>query len=190
MRTLIQQATALAMLVAIGGCEGSHPHQTADSGSPGNPFVTTYCRTAEPKAPEPSYLTIGAVSLPAMADLGDAYQPTPDEHGVTFYKGGVEIRPDYPAVTVTIGAAARSYARIENESYQGPLADGALSITYAGRPRTTAENDWTCWYVGGYNLLDRRTTACLPLDVTIAGDPAVHHVTVPIGRKCAETTES
>ena len=157
------------------------------AGSAEAPFVTENCRTAEPRPPEPGFLTVGALSLPTMPDLAALYAGdpvAPDADGVTFYKGGIEVRGDHPVVTVTIGAAARSYARIENESYHGPLPHGALAITYAGKPRTGAEKAWTCWYVGGYNLLDRRTTACLPLDVVVAGDPVVHHVTVPIGMKC------
>ncbi|WP_344661878.1 hypothetical protein [Catenulispora subtropica] len=124
--------------------------------------------------------------MPAWSDPAayGATPPQPDADGVTFYKGGVTVRADHPKVTITIGAEARSFARIVIEDFQDPL--GALSVTYAGTPRIAAEKGWDCWYVGGFNLLNRRTTACVPLDITIAGDPVVHHVKVPIGITCPE----
>lgn len=164
-------------------------------GSAEAPFVTEDCRTTEPRPPETGdasvggmgYVSVGALNLPTMPDLASTYggvPMVPDADGVSFYKGGIEVRADHPVVTVTIGVAARSYARIENESYHGPLPHGAVAVTYAGKPRIASEKTWTCWYVGGYNLLNRQTTACLPLDVTFAGDPVVRHVTIPIGMKC------
>lgn len=180
---------AIAVCLAVSSCTSSHPELKTGptSGSAEAPFVTTNCRTAAPRPPEPGYVSVGALSLPTMPDLAALYAGAPlppDADGVTFYKGGFEVRGDHPVVTVTIGAAARSYARIQNENYNGPLPHGAIAVTYAGKPRTDAEKSWTCWYVGGYNLLDRQSTACLPLDVVVAGDPDVHHVVIPIGRRC------
>jgi hypothetical protein len=180
-KSLASVAALSAVLdVVIGGC---------GSKSEAKPFVTTFCRTTEPAPPNPEELTVGALILPTVPDIKSAYDgdpPRPDPDGVTFYKAGIAVRADHPQVTLTIAAPARAYARIENESYHDPSSHGAVSITYAGKPRLEPERTWTCWYVGGYNLLHGQTTACLPLDVTIAGDPAVHHVTVPIGRKCSK----
>ncbi|GAA2054802.1 hypothetical protein GCM10009839_73940 [Catenulispora yoronensis] len=180
-------AAVLVVCPAVAGCTRSGAHKADVSKTPeakaDPPFVTAHCRTSEPVPPSADQITIGKVVLPSMPDLA-AYGPNPEpgDDGVTFYKGGIAVHADQPSVTISIGAAALPYARIATEDFIGPL--GATAVTYTGKPRIEAEKTWDCWYVGGYNLLDRRTTACLPLDVAIAGDPVVHHVTVPVGMKC------
>lgn len=186
MRTL---RIAIAACLVVSGCASTRqqPKTAPVPGSAEAPFVTENCRTAEPHPPEPGYVSVGALDLPTMPDLAATYGGAPlvpDADGVSFYKGGIEVRGDHPVVTVTIGVAARSYARIQNESYHGPLPHGAVAVTYAGKPKSDSEKTWTCWYVGGYNLLNRQITACLPLDVAFAGDPVVRHVTIPIGARC------
>jgi hypothetical protein len=185
--SLAAATCAAALALTLSSCGASSPKPPAASGTAENPFVTDFCRTSEPAPARPDEIVVDALVLPTVPDVAVVYgggPPQPDPDGVTFYKAGIAVRADHPRVTIAIGAAARSYARIENESYHGPLSGGAQSITYAGKPRIPAEQGWTCWYVGGYNLLGGRSTACVPLDVTVAGDPATHHVAVPVGLKC------
>lgn len=92
---------------------------------------------------------------------------------VTFYKEGTQIQPGTTA-TVTISPAARSYARLVAETYNDDPR-GAVSITYVARADAPS-----CGYVGGFNLLNGLTHACVPLDIQIKGEAAPRHVAISI----------
>jgi hypothetical protein len=89
--------------------------------------------------------------------------------GRYFYKTGALVHPGV-VVTVTVASTARSYAAIE---VQGGPDGGARAVTYNACPHAP-DSAWP----GGF-LLTRRT-ACLPLDVTVAGEPVTRHVVLSV----------
>lgn len=155
------------------------PSNTAPTGSVERPFVTEHCRAGVPTPPDTDDIAAGPLSLPGYRRLADAAGPNgsgPYQTSagiVDFYKEGFHVVPGN-TVTVTIGAAARGYARLVTEDLT--VDPGALSITYIA----DGQGADMCWYVGGFNLLGGRTTGCVPLDVAVKGEQAVRHIVVSL----------
>ncbi len=141
------------------------------------------CDAARPD-PEPTGiadLIVGPLSYGAAAEgirTADGRPAAPGPDGITFYKIGTRLALGASA-TVAIGDPARAYAGIRTE--QG--SDGGYSsVSYAacasGDPRVTGDDAPApvgVWWVGGF-LLSGRDSACLPLEITVDGDPTVHRI--------------
>jgi hypothetical protein len=121
--------------------------------------------------PEPDDFVIGPLRYGSAAAWATMKPPTgvrlPD--GRYFYKTGALVRPG-AVVTVTVAPRARSYATIV---VQGGPGGGSEAVTYSACPHAP-ETAWP----GGF-LLARRT-ACLPLDVSVAGESATRHVVLSV----------
>jgi hypothetical protein len=140
-----------------------------------------------PTPPDTDDITVGPLSLPGHGRLADPAGPNHNSGPyqtsagvVDFYKEGFHVVPGN-TVTVTIGAAARAYARLVTEEFG--VDPGAVSITYVATGLPTD----ACWYVGGFNLLGGRTTGCVPLDVAVKGETAVRHIVVSLKAGQCET---
>jgi hypothetical protein len=177
-------AVALILAIAAASCRPSrndspgHPTPPTKGSRPGSqlsPRLLT-CQQgirAEPGVTNAFDLVIGPLTYPRLL-LGFSDDPpltTPNYPGNGyFYKVG----PDLDAggiATVAIDAFASRYAGVVS-SYSPDAGDQA--ITYHSCPQTR-----TGW-VGGF-VLRGRTTACVPIVVTIAGDPVVHRTVVSLG---------
>lgn len=180
----------VVMLLALAGCSHAAPPATKAPAHPGpSPTAGGSGRVGDPRiescqaghvAREASLGTddfaVGPLRY-ASAAAWAARSPTsgtrnPD--GTYFYKTGAYVTPGRTA-TITIAPAARSFASIVTE--YGP-DQGSLSVTYSGCAHTPV------WWVGGFRLT--RPRACLPLDVTVAGDPAPLHTVLSLfNGRCA-----
>jgi hypothetical protein len=125
----------------------------------------------DPGPPRPTDFTVG----PLRYDSAAAWATTQPPEGVRrpdrryFHKTAALVDPG-AVVTVTVAASARSYAAIV---VQGGPDGGSEAVTYISCPRAPL----TAW-PGGF-LLTRRT-ACLPLDVSVAGEPRARHVVLSV----------
>ena len=82
-------------------------------------------------------------------------------------------------MTVAIGEAALAYAGIKTE--RGP-AVGYSSVTYTScAASTTSSGPGGVWWVGGFTLVGR-SSACVPLEVQVQGEPDIRHVHLLIGK--------
>ena len=141
------------------------------------------CDAARPDAETPGSadLIVGPLSYGAAAEgirTADGRPATPGPDGVAFTKIGARLSFGTSA-TVSIGDSARAYAGIRTEAGSD---GGYSSVSYAacasGDPRITVDDPPVptgVWWVGGF-LLSGLDSACLPLEITIDGDPTVHRV--------------
>ncbi|MEO5316309.1 hypothetical protein PV772_19690 [Pseudarthrobacter sp. CC12] len=134
------------------------------------------CEAARPAsttapAPNPANdLIIGPLVYPGLADgYNHGSVPYIDADGIAHFKQGTELPAD-TRVTVSIGASARTWAGILTEA--GP-ASGYSSVTYQGC--SSAAQPGRVFWVGGFTL-GGKTTACVPLEVLVAGENQPHHV--------------
>ena len=187
-------ATGLALLgilVATGcapGPEEPAPVRSASAEpSPIAPTPTGHasvgCDAARPDAETPGSadLIVGPLSYGAAAEgirTADGRPATPGPDGVAFTKIGARLSFGTSA-TFSIGDSARAYAGIRTEAGSD---GGYSSVSYAacasGDPRITVDDPPVptgVWWVGGF-LLSGLDSACLPLEITIDGDPTVHRV--------------
>jgi hypothetical protein len=103
--------------------------------------------------------------------------------GRYFYKAGAILRPG-GVVTVTVAPEARRYATLD---VQGGPDRGSTSVTYHACPGAPD----TIW-PGGFLLTEQ--TACLPLDVSVPGEPgggrrvvlSVYHRSCPTPHRSRE----
>jgi len=134
-------------------------------------------RSTSPTAPEPDPaqdLIIGPLVYPG---LGDGYnrgsKPYVDADGIAFFKEGTELPPD-TTVTVSIADPARTWAGILIES---GIAAGYSSVTCQGC--SSESHPGRVFWVGGFTL-GGKTSACVPLEVLVAGEGQPHHVTLSL----------
>jgi hypothetical protein len=92
--------------------------------------------------------------------------------GGYFYKVGMELLRG-ARVTVAIGEAASSYASLVS-MFSPPQGDHM--ITYQSCRDTAPATAW----VGGF-LLHGRRTACVPLVITVSGEPHSRRVMISLG---------
>ena len=184
-------AQVIAIAVLAAGCSGSGHGPRAPSGSPvavppvasspagtGRPFQAGCSRSIRDQAPaRPVDFAAGPLRYAAAAAWATMPPPAdvrlPD--GRYFYKTGAILSPG-AVVTVTVAPEARRHATID---VQGGPDTGSTSVTYHACPDAPD----TIW-PGGFLLTEQ--TACLPLDVSVPGEPggrriilSVHHHTCP-----------
>lgn len=127
---------------------------------------------------QPDDLVIGPLDYPGIRDGYSVAGPLPepDAHGIRFYKIGAQL-PAGKTVTVTIDSAARGFAGILTETGRSA---GYSSVTYTSC--AAANQKGMVFWVGGFVLAGRRT-ACVPLDVRVAGETAVRtaRIALPAG---------
>jgi hypothetical protein len=151
-------------------------HPAGPPGSPGNPLVLSCGAEAWPGYPDrpvrvspgPRDLAAGPVYFAGGRTLATE---TPAQFGYApfgrhgrAYKIGFVVRPG-AAVTVTIAAAARGHAVIDN---------GASSVAYHAC-RTAGG-----FFAQNFAFTHRPFRGCVPLDVTAGGQPRVRHVTLSL----------
>lgn len=172
--------------VVLAGCIGTASENRTVASSPQPASVspsgstTVGCDLARPVGtdtppPGPEDLVIGPLVYPG---LGNGYKvdvpPDADADGVTYFKVGTRL-PAESTVTVSIDAAARSFAGILTE--QGPSV-GYSSVTYEG---CSANIDpGRVFWVGGFTLVGRQS-ACIPLAVQVKGEHSARHAMLSIG---------
>jgi len=184
---MIGSALGLGLLLAgcdgapIGSTPGVSPRTTTPATRatvafhPGDSIAVgcDAARSTSPTAPQPNPaedLIIGPLVYPG---LGNGYnrgsKPYVDGDGIAFFKEGTELPPD-TAVTVSIADPARTWAGILIES---GTAAGYSSVTYQGC--SSKSHPGRVFWVGGFTL-GGKTSACVPLEVLVAGESQPHHV--------------
>jgi hypothetical protein len=178
---------------ALAGCSGGpaapgpdqSPRVSGPPGSPSNPLVRTCADEAHPEGPAPVNagprdLAVGPVYFAGARAIA-RYTPAQfgwaafGRHG-RFYKFGLVARPGV-VVTVTIGPSARGHAVIEM-NVDG-VNRGMTSVTY--RSCRTAGG----FYAQGIAFTHPPFRGCVPVDVTVAGQPGTRHATLPLfARHC------
>jgi hypothetical protein len=194
-------AIIMTLLLAVAACGGGHPNlpsrHPAQSAGPSiqttaeTPMQPTrkqsgsllsprqlYCQHGFPVSPpgqRSDDLVIGPVRYPGLRHGYSAYlEPltTPNyPGGGYYYKVGTELAPGATA-TVEIDSSASDYAALL--SMYSPQA-GDQAITY----HSCAESEHGTFWVGGF-ILHGRSTACVPLRITVAGESTVHRVVVAL----------
>lgn len=95
-----------------------------------------------------------------------------ESDGSKFYKMGTLVKGGATA-TVTVSPAAKSYLRLQ----QGPAphSAGKTSIVFQACPGRS----YTGW-VGGFDIKGPMPV-CVALDIQVAGEPTVRHLSIPFG---------
>lgn len=176
--------SSLAACLLVAACSpADRPSLTPPPSLPGSPpggtgSVTDQTRVGcadgigdDPGSPVPEDFVIGPLRYSAAGAWAAMRPPEgvrqPD--GWYFYKTGAVVRPGVTA-TAAVASEARAYAAIV---VGGGPDTGSSAVTYTACPRPPD----TVW-PGGF-LLTRRT-ACLPLDVTVAGRPGTRRVVLSV----------
>jgi hypothetical protein len=190
-------ARGIAMAVLVAGCSDPGHGPQAPSGSrvvvpsgasasadPGTgsgerPFQAGCSGSIRTRAPaQPTDFAVGPLRYGAAASWATMPPPADVElpDGRYFYKTGAILRPG-AVVTVTVAPEARRNATI---AVQGGPDPGSASVTYRSCP---AAPD-TVW-PGGFLLTEQ--TACLPLDVSVLGEPGRRHVMLSVFHRSCPT---
>lgn len=186
-------ARGIAIAALAAGCSGHGPPAPSGSpvavppvasapagdGSAEHPFQAGCSRSIRDRAPaRPVDFAAGPLRYGAAASWATMRPPAdvrnPD--GRYFYKAGAILRPG-AVVTVTVAPEARRYAALD---VQGGPDSGSASVTYhacTGAPDTI--------WPGGFLLSER--TACLPLDVSVLGEPGRRRVVLSVYHRSCPT---
>jgi hypothetical protein len=120
-----------------------------------------------PQRPQPGDLAIGPLIIPGGQRLATADPAGYGEHG--SYKIPFVV-PMGATVTVTIEPPARGHVVISN-----PYAPaGVTAATYHPCAHVAG------FYAQGFTFTGGQTRGCVPLDVTVAGQARVRHVTLSL----------
>jgi hypothetical protein len=123
---------------------------------------------AGPSVPAPGDLIVGPLDIVAGKTLATA---NPSGYGdPSNYKVPIAVRSG-AIVTITIAAQAQAHVVIKNP--YGP-SGGATTASYHPCPA-----GWTV-FAQGFAFTDGRIRGCVPLDVTIAGQPSPRRITVSL----------
>jgi hypothetical protein len=176
-------ASAVACLFLSACTGGATPHAVqatapaakpaaGPAGSPGHPVVfgcaeESFVNGPVPQRPQPGDLAIGPLIIPGGQRLATAQPAGYGEHG--SYKIPF-IVPMGATVTVTIGPPARGHVVISSPYAPG----GVTAATY--RPCAHVAG----FYAQGFTFKGGQVRGCVPLDVTVAGQPRVRHVTLSL----------
>jgi hypothetical protein len=138
-------------------------------GSAATPLTLTCAQqSAGAAGPAPGDLVVGPLDLIAGKTLATANPSLYGESG--RYKVPITVRSG-ATVTMAIGAQALGHVVIDNPN--GP-SSGVTAVIYHSCP-----TGWTS-FPQGFVFTDGRTRGCVPLDVSIAGQPPTRHVTVSL----------
>lgn len=113
--------------------------------------------------------------LESPAGLSSFYgggQVPEESDGSKFYKMGTVVKGGATA-TVTVAPSAKSYLKLQ----QGPTPHpgGKMSIIFQACPGKS----YTGW-VGGFDIKGPMPV-CVALDVQVAGEQTVRHLSIPFG---------
>ncbi len=181
-QTPVGYVTVFGLVALLAGCTNNGLPLSADQ-VPLEGFVPSYVqevsndaalatcppyedRQTERSDPSNDDLVAGPLRYQGLAGGYDLYQGLPatvDSDGIAYYKIGVELEPESEA-TVAIGGSAREYASILVENGR---PEGYAEVTY--RSCSDTAPDTVTWWVGGF-LLRGRDSACVPLEITVAGE--------------------
>jgi hypothetical protein len=127
-------------------------------------------------------VVVGPLRFPDLREafLKNAALTAPNYHGRYFYKTGPQVQAG-ATVTVAVSPSASSFASLVSAfSPDG----GDQAITY----HSCSNTKYGTWWVGGFLLRDR-SSACVPLLVTVAGESQVRRITVAIRVKRCTSAE-
>lgn len=181
--------SALGLALLLAGCDGTPKDATTgvppSTTRPAPPATVAFhpgdsiavgcdaARSTSPTAPQPDPAEDLIIGPLVYRGLGNGYnrgsKPYVDADGVAFFKEGTELPPD-TTVTVSIADPARTWAGILTES---GTAAGYSSVTYQGC--SSASHPARVFWVGGFTL-GGKTSACVPLEILVAGEGQPHHV--------------
>jgi len=141
------------------------------AGGLGSPLTLTCAQQAggtTPSLPAAGDLVVGPLDIRAGKTLATANPSGYGEQG--NYKVPIAVRSG-ASVTISVAAQAVGYIVIHNP--YGP-AQGVTTATYHPCP-----TGWTV-FPQSFAFTDGRTRGCVPLDVTIAGQPYPRRITVSL----------